>query len=143
VSDGEISVIIFANSYQLTGYAPEYKPNCCKILESCQNEECGRQLISPKMFGPTIMDKNDGKRNPNLKIDPHFDRQVNVCGVCKYKVWKNHLLKEVRNRRAFEFFQLLNLEHIYWKIGNNQSRFWNLIRPLRSWSAKNIINQIQ
>jgi len=78
--------IIFVNSYQLTGYDPTYKPNCCKILKNCQNEDCERLLISPKMVDP-IYGKN-GKRNPNLNFDDHFDRQVNVCGVCKYKVYK-------------------------------------------------------
>ena len=90
-------VIIFVNSYQLTGYDQKYKPTCCKILKSCQSEECGRQLISPKMFGPSIMDKDDGKRNSNFQFDPHFDRQVNVCGVCIYKVWKYFICtKEIR-----------------------------------------------
>lgn len=59
----------------LTGYDAQFKPDCIQVINNCSNSD---QLVLSKNKDFT------GKRRSYV-FDIHFDRQVAVCGVCRYK----------------------------------------------------------
>ena len=58
-------------------------PNCTSY------DQCGDKIVPPsrKKLGEDFTEKNFTRKT--AVFDIHFDRQVGVCGVCRYKVRKN------------------------------------------------------